>query len=227
MITDAERNLKSLDTPSVEQLMEYRDLMVNIVRQQGRGVRCAKVGERARTQVGTEYMLPGTLTEESLPDKKHRVHTLRERRYSASFRPLGEQVGRLLVLESDSVRGNANTYGTKRNIYQFSWAEDVGVFRSEVLPIEIVSSASVDSEVLPFEPCGIKEVLSLDQEHTAMMTEGMGGEYLRYVNPFRETESPWALFNQADFDKLIYRTDRFGRDWLTDVEDSMLPGERA
>lgn len=226
-MTSMDRAPISPDMPSVEQLIEYRDLMVSIVRGQGKSVRYARMGERARTRVGTEYMLPGTLTDSSIPDRKFRTHTLRERRYSASFRPIGAQAGRLIVLESDSALVSPTTYGTKRNIYRFSWAQETGVSESEVLPIEIISSTKTDSEVLPFEPYGIKEVLSLDQEHTAEATADSGGEYQRYVNPFRQTESPWTLFNQVDFDGLLYRTDSFGRDFLTDLEDEKLRREDA
>ena len=217
-MSDIERLPPDVDMPYIGQLMEYRDLMINIVRQQGRYVRHGRIGERARTRVGTEYMLPGTLTDWSAPDKKFRTFTERERRYSASYRPIGEQAGRLLVLESDSVLVNPDTYGTKRNIYRFTWGSAVGVSESEVLPIEIYSSTQVDGSVLSVEPYGIKDVVLLDQEQTSRVLAGatdyQQGEYSRYINPFRDNEYPWEYVNQADFDGLLHRTIEFSHDLL-------------
>ena len=83
------------DRPTIVQLKEYRDLMVDIVRRQGKGIRYARQGERARTRIGTEYLLPGSLTEWSEPDKKFRTKIMRDRLYSASFRTdMGANAGR-------------------------------------------------------------------------------------------------------------------------------------
>lgn len=202
--------------PDIEQFGEYRELLTSIVQAQGRGIRYARQEEKAKTRVGTEYFLPGAATEYSIPDRKMRIHTLRERRYSASFRPIGEHAGRLLVLESDSVLLPSATYGTQRNIYRFMWDQSLGVVESEVLPVEIISSTHVDAEVLPIEPFGIKDVLSLDQEHTAHETADQGGEYQRFVNPFREKEYPWKQVNAVDFVALHDRTDDFGKALLSD-----------
>jgi len=203
------------DRPDVEQLMEYRDLMIDILHKQGKGIRQARVGEKARTRPGTEYMLPGGLTEWSIPDKKFRTHIERDRSYAASYRPMGERAARLLVLESDSVLVNPKTYGTKRNMYRFSWAPEVGVYEAEVLPIEIVSSANVDAEVHEAGPVGVREVLYLDHEHT--VESDPDKEYQVYINPFREQQSPWDAVSAADFDGLLRRTDEYGYDLLAQL----------
>ena len=199
--------------PDVEQLMDYRDLLVDIVRQQGKGIRVARIGELATTRIGTEYFMPGTMTEWSIPNKKLETKVVRELRYSASMRRIGERAGRLLVLESDSVRVQPETFGTKRNIYRFSWDEDGEVFESEVMPIEIFSSAQADAEVMQFEPYGIKDVLSFDQERTAEY----GGEYSRFVNPATNYQNDWELVDEAGFDGLLYRTDIFGKEILAEI----------
>ena len=202
--------------PDVEQLMEYRDLLVDIVRQQGKGIRVARMGELATTRIGTEYFMPGTMTEWSIPNKQLETKVVRELRYSASMRRIGERAGRLLVLESDSVRAThvqPETFGTKRNIYRFSWNEDEEVFESEVMPIEVFSSAQADAEVMQFEPYGIKDVLSLDQERTAEF----GGEYSRFVNPATNHQNDWEQVDEAGFDGLLYRTDIFGKEILAEI----------
>lgn len=204
--------------PDVEQLMDYRDLMVDIVRQQGKGVRVARMGELATTRIGTEYLMPGTMTEWSIPNKRRETKVVRELRYSASMRRIGERAGRLLVLESDSVRVQPETFGTRRNIYRFSWDEDSVVQESEVLPIEIYSSAQADAEVLHAEPYGIKDVLAIDMERTAEY----GGEYTRFVNPATNYQEgleavAWESVDAAGFDGLLYRTDLFGREILAEL----------
>lgn len=45
------------ELPTREQFEEYRELMTSIVRGMGRGVRVARIGERASTKLGTEYYL--------------------------------------------------------------------------------------------------------------------------------------------------------------------------
>jgi hypothetical protein len=200
--------------------MEYRDLLVDIVHQRGKGVRYSRVGERAPTRIGTEYLMPGTMTEWSIPNKRLETKVLRELRYSASMRRVGEQAGRLLVLESDSVRIQPETFGTLRRLYRFTWDEGE-VVESEVLPIEIISSARADAEVLPIEPFGIREALSLDHEHTAAQTINEGGEYSRFVNPFSEFDSPWAPVSHVDFDGLLYRTDAFGKEIVAEIAERL------
>ncbi len=212
-MTRHERSQLGHNRPDVEQLMDYRDLLVDLVRQQGKGVRVARLGELATTRIGTEYFMPGTMTEWSIPNKQRETKVVRELRYSASMRRIGERAGRLLVLESDSVRVQPETFGTKRNIYRFSWDEDEEVFESEVMPIEIFSSAQADAEVMQFEPYGIKDVLSFDQERTAEY----GGEYSRFVNPTTNYQSDWERVDEAGFDGLLYRTDIFGKEILAEI----------
>ena len=212
-MTRHERPQLGPNRPDVEQLMDYRDLLETIVRQQGKGIRVARMGELATTRIGTEYFMPGTMTEWSTPNKQLETKVVRELRYSASMRRIGERAGRLLVLESDSVRVQPETFGTKRNIYRFSWNEDGEVFESEVMPIEIFSSAPADAEVMQFEPYGIKDVLSFDQEHTAEY----GGEYSRFVNPATNYQNDWELVDEAGFDGLLYRTDIFGKEILAEI----------
>jgi len=212
-MTRHERPALGPNRPDVEQLMDYRDLLVDIVRQQGKGIRVARIGELATTRIGTEYFMPGTMTEWSIPNKQMETNVVRALRYSASMRRIGERAGRLLVLESDSVRVQPETFGTKRNIYRFSWGEDGEVFESEVMPIEIFSSAQADAEVMQFEPYGIKDVLSFDQERTAEY----GGEYSRFVNPATNYQNDWELVDEAGFDGLLYRTDIFGKEILAEI----------
>ena len=219
-MTRHERLPMGHERPDVEQLMEYRDLLVDIVRQRGKGVRYGRLDERARTRIGTEYLMPGTMTEWSIPNKKLETKVLRELRYSASMRRMGEQAGRLLVLESDSVRIQPETFGTLRRLYRFTWDEGE-VVESEVLPIEIISSARTDAEVLPIEPFGIREALALDHEHTAIQTIKEGGEYSRFVNPFSEFDSPWEQVSHVDFDGLLYRTDAFGKEIVAEIAERL------
>lgn len=209
------------ELPTIEQLREYRDLMVDIVRQQGKGIRYARMGERASTKVGTEYMLPGAVTEWSIPDKKWRTKILRERRYSASFREgdinlaegLSMSAGRLLVLESDSVR-MAEVYETKRNLYRFSWSEQLGLYEAEVLPVQIISDARTDMEVVA-DPARGKQLVTFDHERTVEGTDPEESRgYYRYINPMRDTESPWMRVTEDAMDGLLRRTDEFGRDLL-------------
>ena len=203
--------------PEIEQLMEYRALMIEIVRGQGRGIRYARFGERARTTPGTEYLLPGAMTEWSIPDKQYRTHIERERRFSASARGVGELAGRLLVLESDSVRVGT-LYDTKRSLYRFSWAEGVGAYEAEVMPIHIISGAQVDAEVVYKDPFGIQEVLVADHERTMELGDGENLEYSRYINPWREHEYPWSQVTAAEFDGLLARTDDFGHAILAEPQ---------
>lgn len=212
-MTRHERSQLGHSRPDVEQLMDYRDLLVDIVRRQGKGIRVARIGELATTRIGTEYFMPGTMTEWSIPNKQLETKVVRELRYSASMRRIGEGAGRLLVLESDSVRVQPETFGTKRNIYRFSWGDDGRVFESEVMPIEIFSSAQADAEVVEFEPYGIKDVLSFDQERTAEY----GGEYSRFVNPSTNYQNEWEPVDEAGFDGLLYRTDIFGKEIIAEI----------
>ena len=214
-MTGFEKSPVSQERPDVEQLMEYRELMIDILHKQGRGIRQARVGEKARTRLGTEYMLPGGLTEWSIPDKKFRTHIERDRSYVASYRPMGEHAARLLILESDSVLIDPKTYDTKRNMYRFSWAPEVGVYEAEVLPVQIISSASVDAEVRESGPIGIREVLYLDHENT--VESDPDKEYQVYVNPFREQQSPWDSVSAVDFDGLLRRTEEYGYDLLAQL----------
>ena len=202
------------DRPTIVQLKEYRDLMVDIVRRQGKGIRYARQGERARTRIGTEYLLPGSLTEWSEPDKKFRTKIMRDRLYSASFRTdMGANAGRLLVLEGDSVRvGDA--YETRRNMFRFTWADPVGIYQAEVLPIRIISDAQTDAEIIQ-APNGAKQLLALDHERTVNAAHpDVSPGYYRYINPLRDTESPWKPVTEADFDALTMRTDIYGRELL-------------
>lgn len=124
------------DTPEYDQIIEYRELMSDILHNLGRGIRRARVGERSPTRPGTEYFLPGAYDEERIAGKHdtHPPRLERQRRYSASFRQaIGFEAGRLLVLESDSVYvADVDSYTTKRRMYRFSWHDEpIGVFQSE------------------------------------------------------------------------------------------------
>jgi hypothetical protein len=209
------------ELPSIEQLREYRDLMVGIVRQQGRGVRYARMGERAPTRIGTEYMLPGAMTDWSIPDKKWRTQIMRERRYSASYREgeveladnLSVIAGRLLVLESDSVRVG-DMYETKRNLYRFGWNELLGVYEADVLPVQIILDAQTDMEIVA-NPASERVVVTFDHERTVAGTDPEESKgYYRYVNPMRDTESPWQAVTEVQMDGLLRRTDEYGQDLL-------------
>lgn len=205
------------DRPTVEQIEEYHELMTEILHNQGRGVRLGRVGERANTRVGTEYLLPGAHTDWSIPDNKFRTHIERERRYSASYRKdMGEAAGRLLVLESDSVRVG-DEYKTRRNFYRFGWHELMGVYEAERLPMNIISDARTDMELIA-QAGGPALKVMFDHEYTVERREpNETAGYMRYVNPLRETVSPWETVSDVDFDGLLQRTDEYGRDMRGDA----------
>lgn len=210
------------DMPSIEQIEEYRDLMVGIVREQGRGIRVGRPGDRARTRVGTEYMLPGAHTEWSIPDKKFRTKILRERRYSASYRAsVGEAASRLIVLESDSVRVD-DSFKTRRNLYRFGWHELMGVYEAEVLPVEIVCDARTDMELIETD-FGLRATAMFDHERTIeSLDDDKTAGYMRSINPMRDTESPWQAVTEVEFDGLLFRTGEFSRDLLDELNDREL-----
>lgn len=214
------------ELPSLEQIEEYRELMETIVHSTGKGVRRARIGERARTRIGTEYFLPGAHTELRIQGKGEEGYprTERERRYSVSYRQaLGVEAGRLLVLESDSVYlPETDVYSTKRRMYRFSWHDmPIGPFQAEVLPIDIVSDARTDGEIVMSRAHDESKsglLLSLDHERTV---EGLDPDktsgYHRAINPWRSQESPWETVSETDFDNLLIRTDEFGYDLRTNV----------
>lgn len=212
--------------PSLEQLYEYRDLMIDILHRQGRGVRHARVGERARTRIGTEYYLPGAFDEERVAGKHdaHPPRLERQRRYSASFREaVGDTAGRLLVLESDSVYLPAvDSYTTKRRMYRFSWDDEwISVFQSEVLPIDIVSDARTDGEVLVDrrENGDDRLIVTLDHERTVESFDvDKTTGYHSDVNIWRSQENPWEPVSEAGFDGLLGRTDEYGREYIAYLE---------
>ena len=212
------------ELPTREQFEEYRELMTSIVRGMGRGVRVARIGERASTKLGTEYYLPGAHTEYRILAKGEAGYprTERERRYSASYRQaMGVEAGRLLVLASDSVYlPDIDSYSTERRMYRFSWHDEtVGVFQAEVLPIDIVSDARTDGEVLLDErkDGDGKMLLILDHERTVSTHDpDASSGYHRAINPWRTEQSPWRRVDEVEFDVLLGRTDEFGRDLLSD-----------
>lgn len=224
-MTHFETAPQELDLPDLDQLMQYRDLMVGIVRNQGKGIRYAREGEVANTHFGTDYMLPGLLTEWSDLDDKLRSRILRDRCYSASFRPLGEKVGRLLVLETDSELVNPTTYMTKRNMYKFSFAEHVGVFEASVLPNEIISRSQFAFIGTPDRSHGIKDLLIFDQEESSANAEN--GMYERYINMFGEPGNTWAQVGQEDFTNLIERSTDYGNGWQAVLEANAATNKQA
>lgn len=196
---------------TIEQLLEYRDLMVRIVRGQGKDIRYSvHYGSKVRTRPNTEYLLPCALTEWSQPGYEGgKTRIERDRTYTASLRRMGEGAGRLLVIESESKLSSENTYHTSRNAYAFAWDTLVGVYEAKVLPTELFSSAQTDFEVVTADELGVSEIAIFDHENTAASTEN--GEYEVFENPFSDTK--WNAVSATDFAELVRRTTEYGRDY--------------
>lgn len=125
--------------PYVEQLTDYRDLMIELARAAGRGVHVS-----AR-RPGVEFMMPGSVTTWSQPDLQGRIHIEEDRQYSASFRALSEAACRMLVIESKSLLlPEGDRYRTYRDIFRFTWGEEVRALDADMISVEILSSAAVE-----------------------------------------------------------------------------------
>lgn len=190
-------NLRPEFAPHVEQLEEYRDLMVDTARSVGKGVRVL-----ARYP-GAEFMIPGGMTEWSEPDRKGHIHIEHDRQYSASFREIGDAAFRLMVIENESwLLPGKEKYLTYRNMYRFSWNGDAQVVDSQVLGIEIISSAKVEGV---FDPGADKLPVMLQVSRTDDGQE-----------PFRMMEH--LMVDEVAFDCLLERTDSYQRDLLDQLD---------
>ena len=191
--------------PDVEQLLEYRELLIDILHRQGREIRYALgAGDEARhMRAHTEYLLPKSLVEWSVPKKDGETHIERDRTYSASYRRIGEYAARLLVLETDSVFVAPDHYATTRNAYRFTWDAD-DVSEAEKLPIEIVGKSHVSFAISPAGPVGVREVATFNAEQD-------DDSFCRLVNPFSETL--WSPVSATDVDGLLRRTDEYGLEY--------------
>lgn len=199
------------EQPSAEQLRQYRDLMISILHRMGRGVRHGRIDERAPTRIGTEYFLPGAHTECSEPNRDGIPHIERDNTYSASFRRIGTQAGKLIVLETRSeLSEDKTTYSTARNIFRFRWDELGAIIEAEVMPIETYSSAETDAEIMEANAAGEQRTLLFDHEET--VADSHDGEHFSFVSPLRETESPWMTVSADDVSKLHERTAVYGED---------------
>lgn len=207
------------ELPTVEQIEEFRTLMTDIMHSLGRGVRLGRMDEITRTRIGTEYFLPGAYTDLTTITREGRLYdrTERETRISASLSPaLGERAERLLILSTHiQYMSDIDAYNSRRGMYKIDYdVVPIGVFRSQVLPIESVSDARTDGEIVSG---GKKTLLTLDHERTVE-----GGDpdrssgYHSDINPFRTTDDPWETVTREDFAALIARTEQFGRDRLAD-----------
>ena len=187
-------DLRPERAPTLEQLGEYRDLMIDTTHEAGKGIRVFA------DKPGTEFIIPGSMTEWTRPDRKMRTHVEHDRNYAASYKTLGETARRLLVLETESwLTAGGLEYLTFRNMYRFSWEEDGPVTEAQAFKWEIISRSNVEAEVLPYP---IKDVM--------MMELDRAGE------PFRLMEH--ALVDEIAFDCLLDRTDSFRRDIVATVE---------
>jgi hypothetical protein len=175
--------------PLVDQLEEYRELMTGIVRTLHKGV---KVTARFP---GTEFMLPGSFTEWSMPDADDHIRIERDRTYSASYKHIGMGAHKLVVLESESVLiPNRQRYTTHRRIFRFGWANKT-VYDSQAIHTEIISEAN--SAVSAIDVGGKAVTVSEPDEHN---------------DPFRYSEH--ILADESDVDCLLYRTERYSKAYL-------------
>lgn len=187
-------DLRPERAPTLEQLGEYRDLMIDTTHEAGKGVRVFA------DKPGTEFIIPGSMTEWTRPDRKMRTHVEHDRNYAASYKTLGETARRLLVLETESwLTAGGLEYLTLRNMYRFSWDEDGPVTEAQAFKWEIISRSNVEAEVLPYP---IKDVMMMEID--------------RVGEPFRFMEH--ELVDEVAFDCLLDRTDLFRRDIVATLE---------
>lgn len=181
--------LRPEHSPSVDQLEEYRDLMIGIVHAMHKGV---KVTARFP---GTEFILPGSFTEWSEPNMDGHVQIERDRTYSASYKHIGMGAHKLIVLESESaLLPNRQRYTTHRRIFRFGWANST-VLDSQATHTEIISDTNSAISLVGKDKKPV--IVSEIDEHN---------------DPFRYSEH--ILVDEKDVDCLLYRTERYSRAYL-------------
>lgn len=180
---------RSGETPSVDQLEEYYELMRDTLHSIGRGVRVSS------TYPGKERLLPGFLDEFSGDGE-----SMRQRSYAATMRRLGETGAVLAVAENDHIllppnpQGGGWRYSTFRALYKFSWDTRIGMYESRARVFDIISAARTDAEVLPRRADG-NDILALDHERT-------NSDTLRY-------DHGWLEVHDSDVDGLLRRTQEY------------------
>jgi hypothetical protein len=191
-------DLRPERAPTPGQLEEYRELIIDTTHEAGKGVRVFA------DKPGTEFIIPGSMTEWTRPDRKMRTHIEHDRNYAASYKTLSDTARRLLVLETESwLTSGKHNYLTLRNMYRFSWEKDGAVTEAQALKWEIVSRSNVEVELLPYFA---KDVLAMEIDRTDDAESA----------PFRFLEH--ALVDEVAFDCLLDRTDSFRRDIVATIE---------
>lgn len=207
------------DRPTVEQLQQYRDLLVDVLHRQGRDIKYAvHYGKNAHVRADTEYLMPRTLTNWTKPQgEKKRIKAERDRAYAASFRRMGEGAARLLVIEHENqlvevpdFNSDSNDirfkkmYDTNRRLYRFTYSPLVGLYEAEVQQSQIMSSPGTNFEVVSADELGVTEVALLDHENT--VANDPSKEYTKYG-------TDWNNVTVADFTELLERTRQYGVDY--------------
>jgi len=213
------------DGPTVAQLLEYRDLLIDVLNRQGRSVR-RKVhyGKNApNVRERTEYLIPRTLEEWTEPQgEEQRTLVERDCAYVASFRRMGEGAARLVVIEhqnalidspeyseEDGAYQMVKKYNTNRRRYRFSYNDLVGVYEAEVNESQIISSPGSDGEIISADPLGVTDIAVFDHENT--VAHSPDKEYATFDNLF--SDNPWARVSADDFAELVARTRQYADDY--------------
>ena len=195
-----------LDRPTVEQLQEYRNLLVDVLHRQGRDIKySAHYSKDAHVRANTEYLTPRTLTEwtEATDDIPSQIE--RDRAYCASVRRMGEGALRMIVVEHEnqltavpeegSESGElqmTEVYVTERRQYLVAYNPLVGTYEAQVGQLHKVTNAKSESELV-----------FMDE-----LTETNDEERREEVD-----EVVWRDATAADFDELIERTRQYADDY--------------
>jgi hypothetical protein len=181
------------DAPTPEQVEEYHELLRDISHAMHRGTR------RTMRFPGSEFILPGALTDWVEPEKRVGALIERDRNYTLGYKNLGDAAHKLVVLETESVLLGTDRYITHRQMFRFEWSNE-GMYDAQAKKVEIVSLANGELTVLP-----------------EVATSIGVGEIDETCEPFRYMED--VLVSEADVDCLLYRTERYGKDLLRTTEE--------
>ncbi len=184
------------DAPTIEQGEACIELMQAAVRSVPPGE--AKVTRRFP---GKAFLLPGAVTEWSVPDRKFRRHIEHDRHYSALVR-YGDVARKLVVLETESwFQPEGDQYYTERNMYRLEW-DGAAMRDAQVLRTEILSPATTYAVALPR---GYRDDLLLE------VTEEL--EFDEETNMYKDPKSyrmlTHELLRETDVDNLLDRMAQF------------------